>query len=48
MREELGWQATWDLDRGLRAAWDWYERTLSDWSPELAADRPARLGSAAR
>ena len=28
MREELGWQASWELDRGLRAAWDWYERRL--------------------
>jgi CDP-glucose 4,6-dehydratase len=22
--EELGWKAEWDLDRGLKAAWDWY------------------------
>jgi CDP-glucose 4,6-dehydratase len=29
IREELGWSPKWDLDRGLRAAWDWYERTLS-------------------
>jgi len=28
IREELGWTPRWDLDRGLRAAWDWYERTL--------------------
>jgi CDP-glucose 4,6-dehydratase len=28
IREELGWAPKWDLDRGLRAAWDWYERTL--------------------
>jgi CDP-glucose 4,6-dehydratase len=28
IREELGWTPNWDLDRGLRAAWDWYERTL--------------------
>jgi CDP-glucose 4,6-dehydratase len=28
IREELGWMPSWDLDRGLRAAWDWYERTL--------------------
>jgi CDP-glucose 4,6-dehydratase len=26
---ELGWSPSWDLDGGLRAAWDWYERTLS-------------------
>ena len=29
IREELGWAPQWDLDRGLRAAWDWYERILS-------------------
>jgi CDP-glucose 4,6-dehydratase len=28
IREELGWSPKWDLDRGLRAAWEWYERTL--------------------
>ena len=29
IRDELGWAPKWDLDSGLRAAWDWYERTLS-------------------
>ena len=29
IREELGWAPRWDLDRGLRATWDWYERTLA-------------------
>jgi CDP-glucose 4,6-dehydratase len=24
IRKELGWEQRWDLDRGLRAAWDWY------------------------
>jgi CDP-glucose 4,6-dehydratase len=28
IRSELGWDPRWDLDRGLRAAWAWYERTL--------------------
>jgi CDP-glucose 4,6-dehydratase len=28
IREELGWTPKWDLDSGLRAAWEWYERTL--------------------
>ena len=28
IREELGWRPRWDLDSGLRAAWEWYERTL--------------------
>ena len=28
IREELGWTPRWDLDSGLRAAWDWYERAL--------------------
>jgi CDP-glucose 4,6-dehydratase len=26
IRKELGWEQRWDLDRGLRAAWDWYAR----------------------
>jgi CDP-glucose 4,6-dehydratase len=29
IREELGWAPRWDLDRGLRATWEWYERRLS-------------------
>jgi CDP-glucose 4,6-dehydratase len=29
IREELGWTPNWELDRGLRAAWEWYERTLA-------------------
>ena len=29
IRTELGWSPKWDLDSGLRAAWDWYERTLT-------------------
>jgi CDP-glucose 4,6-dehydratase len=29
IRTELGWSPEWDLDGGLRAAWAWYERTLS-------------------
>ena len=24
IRSELGWSANWDLDRGLRASWEWY------------------------
>jgi len=28
IREELGWAPEWDLDRGLRATWEWYEWTL--------------------
>ena len=28
IRTELGWEPKWDLDSGLRAAWEWYERTL--------------------
>ena len=28
IREELGWRPRWDLDSGLRAAWEWYEGTL--------------------
>jgi CDP-glucose 4,6-dehydratase len=29
IREELGWTPKWDLDSGLRAAWEWYERALT-------------------
>jgi nucleoside-diphosphate-sugar epimerase len=29
IRTELGWQPQWDLDRGLRATWEWYERRLT-------------------
>jgi CDP-glucose 4,6-dehydratase len=28
IRTELGWAPRWDLDRGLRAAWEWYEREV--------------------
>jgi CDP-glucose 4,6-dehydratase len=28
IRDELGWTPRWDLQRGLRATWDWYERHL--------------------
>ena len=28
IRTELGWAPKWDLDSGLRAAWEWYEQTL--------------------
>jgi nucleoside-diphosphate-sugar epimerase len=24
IREELGWAPRWDLDAGLKAAWEWY------------------------
>jgi CDP-glucose 4,6-dehydratase len=26
IRQELGWEPRWELERGLRAAWEWYER----------------------
>jgi CDP-glucose 4,6-dehydratase len=28
IRAELGWEPKWELERGLRAAWEWYERWL--------------------
>ena len=28
IREELGWSPTWDLERGLRETYAWYERAL--------------------
>ena len=28
IHRELGWEAKWELERGLRAAWEWYERHL--------------------
>lgn len=30
IREELGWGPQYDLDRGLAAAWSWYERHVED------------------
>jgi CDP-glucose 4,6-dehydratase len=29
IRDELGWQPKWEFEDGLRAAYEWYERTLS-------------------
>jgi CDP-glucose 4,6-dehydratase len=29
IREELGWEPRWELEEGLRAAWQWYERHLA-------------------
>jgi CDP-glucose 4,6-dehydratase len=29
IREELGWEPRWDLERGLRATWEWYRRHLA-------------------
>jgi CDP-glucose 4,6-dehydratase len=29
IRSELGWEPRWDLERGLRASWEWYEGHLS-------------------
>jgi CDP-glucose 4,6-dehydratase len=29
IREELGWEPRWDLERGLAVTWDWYERRCS-------------------
>jgi len=28
MREQLGWQSSWELDKGLGVTWDWYRRRL--------------------
>jgi CDP-glucose 4,6-dehydratase len=28
IREELGWEPRWDLERGLRASWEWYRAYL--------------------
>ena len=28
IRAELGWEPKWELDRGLRAAWEWYREYL--------------------
>lgn len=28
IREELGWEPRWDLERGLRASWEWYRGYL--------------------
>jgi CDP-glucose 4,6-dehydratase len=29
IREELGWRPTWDFERGLASAYDWYRRALT-------------------
>jgi CDP-glucose 4,6-dehydratase len=29
IREELGWEPKWDLERGLRASWEWYREHLA-------------------
>jgi CDP-glucose 4,6-dehydratase len=29
IRAELGWEPKWDLERGLRAAWEWYRDHLA-------------------
>ncbi len=29
IRERLGWAPEWDLERGLRASYDWYEEQLA-------------------
>jgi CDP-glucose 4,6-dehydratase len=29
IRAELGWSPRWDLERGLRTTWDWYEQALT-------------------
>jgi CDP-glucose 4,6-dehydratase len=29
IREELGWEPRWELERGLRAAWEWYRDFLA-------------------
>ena len=29
LRRDLGWAPGWDLERGLRATWEWYSRVLS-------------------
>jgi CDP-glucose 4,6-dehydratase len=29
IRAELGWEPKWELEEGLRAAWQWYERHLA-------------------
>jgi nucleoside-diphosphate-sugar epimerase len=28
IREELGWEPRWELERGLRATWEWYREYL--------------------
>jgi CDP-glucose 4,6-dehydratase len=29
IREQLGWEPRWDLEKGLTATWEWYERRCS-------------------
>ena len=37
IRDELGWRPQWEMERGLRAAYDWYERVLT-----ASGSRPAQ------
>ncbi len=29
IREELGWEPSWTLERGLAASWEWYRARLA-------------------
>jgi CDP-glucose 4,6-dehydratase len=29
IREQLGWEPQWDLERGLASTWEWYQRRCS-------------------
>ena len=33
IREELGWEPRWDLERGLATTWEWYERRVAESAP---------------
>ena len=33
IKEQLGWQPQWELERGLSATWEWYERRVLDSGP---------------
>ena len=33
IREQLGWEPQWDLERGLAATWEWYQGRFFDSRP---------------
>jgi CDP-glucose 4,6-dehydratase len=41
IRAELGWEPKWELERGLRAAWEWYKREARSFDVRPWRETPA-------